>query len=95
MKDLTIGALVAAGDDLARQLEADGLVLDELEAIDLAGLQLLIALERSDASKGAPRLLGKLPTELVGTLLAEGGFLPAEEGPAMQTDSEALWRKLT
>ncbi len=91
MEQLTISAMSACpAQQLIEKILTDGIELDQVEAIDFAGLQLLIALYIEDQDEFMRCVRGKLSPSVLGDLLREGGAFRAASTEPPQ-DLAPLW----
>ncbi len=91
---LTIHEADARRDELSRALAgSQHLSLDTtgLEAVDVAGLQLLIALRRSAEKAGKTLRLATAPGEALLTALIAAGFRSAGDGARPDASQDNFW----
>ncbi|MEO0420761.1 MAG: hypothetical protein AAF184_00380 [Pseudomonadota bacterium] len=94
MKQLTISAMSTESPQaLMAKIMSEGLDLDRVEQIDFAGLQLLIATYLESRDDFDQRVRGRLPTNVIGSLLEEGGA-QVNSSASTQPDLAPLWSQI-
>lgn len=91
---LTINEADARRDELAGCLaECDRLTVDTggVEAVDVTGLQLLIALRRSAAQGGKTVILAPPPGGALLEALVSAGFRRPDDGAAPGAEQDGFW----